>query len=187
VSEQSIAIELENLQNRRMAGERWFLVNAQTGRERLAGAHLKRQGYRPFIPSIWRSIRHARKIRTVLSAYFPGYLFVPLDLSRERWRPIDGTVGVVRIVKSGARPQPAPAGLVETFLKMTKADGSLDFASAALKCGQSVRLIRGPFAEQCAIVESLESLSGRDRVLVLLSMMNQTVRVDVARQNLAFG
>ncbi|MBP6689806.1 MAG: hypothetical protein KA153_07430, partial [Hyphomonadaceae bacterium] len=88
--------------------ERWFLVNTQSGREQLASLHLARQGYRPFVPSSWRSIRHARKIRTVRAAYFPGYLFVPLDLERDRWRPIDGTVGVLRIVKASGRPQPAP-------------------------------------------------------------------------------
>lgn len=144
--------------------------------------HLSLQGYRPFVPSSWRSIRHARQIRTVRSAYFPGYLFVPLDLERDRWRPIDGTVGVLRIVKASERPLPAPVGLVEALLEMVGEDGALDLAGARLQPGQTVRLIRGPFAEQFAIVDGL---GVAERVRVLLMMMGQTIPVEVARQDLA--
>ncbi len=164
------------------ATERWFLVNTQSGREQLASLHLARQGYRPFVPSSWRSIRHARKIRTERVAYFPGYLFVPLDLDRDRWRPIDGTVGVLRIVKASGCPQPAPVGLVEALLDMVGADGALDLAGPELKPEQIVRIIRGPFAEQFAKVESF---GGEERVRVLLTMMGQTIPVEVARQDLA--
>lgn len=164
------------------ATERWFLVNSQSGREQLASMHLARQGYRPFVPSTWRSIRHARKIRTERVAYFPGYLFVPLDLERDRWRPIDGTVGVLRIIKASGRPHAAPIGLVEALVDLVGADGALDLAGAQLKPGQSVRLIRGPFAEQFAKVESF---GGAERVRVLLAMMGQTIPVEVARQDLA--
>lgn len=162
--------------------ERWYLVNTQTGRESLASEHLKRQGYRPFVPTSWRTIRHARQIRTTRAAFFPGYLFVPLDLSLDRWRAIDGTVGVLRIVKAGAFPLAAPSGLVEALLAATGADGALDLAGPALKAGDEVRIIRGPFADQLAIVESM---NGPDRVRVLLSIMNQAVPATLARADLA--
>lgn len=162
--------------------ERWCLVNTQSGREQLASLHLSLQGYRPFVPTSWCSIRHARKIRTVRVAYFPGYLFVPLDLDRDRWRPIDGTVGVLRLVKANGRPLPAPAGLVETLLSMTDPTGALDLVGARLAPGQSARIIRGPFADQLVTIESLKS---GDRVRVLLQLMSNTVPVEVSRQDLA--
>lgn len=163
-------------------GERWYLVNAQTGRELIAVEHLKRQGYRPFLPTTWRTIRHARKIRNERAAYFPGYLFVPLDLSRDRWRSIDGTIGVLRIVKANGTPSAAPNGLVETLLDATGKDGVLELAGGVLREGQSVRIIRGPFADQLATVEAM---SGADRVRVLLSIMNQRVPVALTRADLA--
>lgn len=163
------------------SSERWFLVNAQTGREELAAQHLLRQGYRPFVPTTWRSIRHARKIRTVKAAYFPGYLFVPLDLDRDRWRPIDGTVGVLRIVKADGKPLPAPVGLVEGLVALTGDDQALDLAGA-LEPGSDVRFVRGPFANQLAVVEGMK---GPDRVRVLLHMMRQSVRIETARADLA--
>jgi len=163
-------------------GERWFLVNTQTGREQLAAQHLIRQEYRPFIPWTWRSIRHARQIRTTKSAFFPGYLFVPLDLERQRWRPIDGTIGVLRLVKAGAHPLAAPTGLVEDLIGATGGDGALDLVGSDLAIGQSVRVIRGPFADHLAVVERA---SAGERIRVLLAIMNQSVPVDLQRADLA--
>lgn len=163
-------------------GEHWFLINAQTGRESLAAQHLARQGFRPFLPTSWRTIRHARQIRNERTAFFPGYLFVAMDLERDRWRSIDGTVGVVRLVKADGRPSSAPSGLVEALIEATGGDGVLDLVGGALREGDVVRIIRGPFADQLAIVQQMRA---QDRVRVLLSMMSQSVPVDVVRSDLA--
>ncbi|MEZ5960618.1 MAG: transcription termination/antitermination NusG family protein [Hyphomonadaceae bacterium] len=163
-------------------GERWFLVNAQNGRETLAAQHLSRQGFRSFLPTTWRTIRHARQIRNERTAFFPGYLFVAMDLERDRWRAIDGTVGVVRLVKADGRPSLAPSGLVETLIEATGEDGVLDLVGGVLREGESVRIIRGPFADQLATVQHM---TANDRVRVLLSIMNQSVPVDVMRADLA--
>ena len=161
--------------------ERWYLVSTLARREHYAFEHLSRQGYRPFLPTAWRTIRHARKVQTVKSAFFPGYLFVPLNLSNDHWRPIDGTFGVASIVKANGRPLAAPRGLVETLSENTGTDGVLDLARD-LEKGATVRLVRGPFADQLATVVSM---SGADKVRVLMSLMQQDMRVEVNRADLA--
>lgn len=148
----------------------------------MAAQHLLRQGFRPFLPTTWRTIRHARQIRNERTAFFPGYLFVAMDLDRDRWRSIDGTIGVVRLVKADGRPNSAPSGLVEALIEATGEDGVLDLSGGALREGDAVRIIRGPFADQLAIVQQMRT---EDRVRVLLSMMNQRVPVDVVRADLA--
>lgn len=159
----------------------WFLVHAQTGREFLAEEHLRRQGYETFTPASFRAIRHARKIRNVRCAYFPGYLFVSLDLGRDRWSPINGTVGVIRILCANNRPIAAPGGLVESLIAACDPDGVLELARD-LQPGQAVRMIRGPFADQLGAVERLPSA---DRVRVLLTIMSRAVAVEVGRADLA--
>lgn len=154
---------------------RWYLVNTQTGRERLAMDHLERQDYRVFTPWTRKTVRHARKINTVRAAFFPGYVFVALDMSRQRWRPIDGTVGVLRIVKAGIAPVAAPDGLVEAFIAAGDEAGFVSFA-ANLAVGDGVRIMAGPFADRLAVIEALP---GPDRVRVLLEFMNQGVRVEL--------
>ena len=160
-----------------LAAVRWYLVNTQTRREHLAFEHLERQGYRPFLPQMRKTVRHARQIRKVSTAYFPGYLFVALDIARDRWRPIDGTIGVLQILKAGGRPVPAPRGIVEALIAATDESGTVAMTSD-LSQGERVRIAQGPFADQLAVVDCLR---GGDRVLVLLDMMRQSTRVELGR------
>jgi transcriptional antiterminator RfaH len=160
---------------------RWYAVQAKTGQETLAELNLRRQSYETFLPCSYRTIRHARQIRTVRSAFFPGYLFAAFDPDAARWRSIDGTIGVLRLLKADDSPLPAPKGLVEALIAATKEDGALDLAGA-LAPGAAVRVICGPFADQLAVVEKM---SGPDRVRVLLSIMNQKVPLEVRRSALA--
>src|ERR1051326_1035679 len=64
-------------------GARWYAVNCLSNREFLAAAHLKNQGFQTFLPCRRQTRRHARKFDTVLRPFFPGYLFVLLDLDRD--------------------------------------------------------------------------------------------------------
>lgn len=160
---------------------RWYAVQAKTGHEALAELNLRRQSYETFLPCSYRTIRHARQIRTTRAAFFPGYLFTALDLEIDRWRCIDGTIGVLRLIKADERPLAAPQGLVEAMIAVTGEDGALDLA-AGLEPGATVRVIGGPFADQLATVERM---NGPDRVRVLLSMMNQTVPIELWRGALA--
>jgi transcription antitermination factor NusG len=66
----------------------------------------------------------------------------------------------------------------------TGGDGVLDLAGPSLARGQSVRLIRGPFAEQLGVIDCLRDA---DRVRVLLTLMNQTIPVELSRQDLALA
>ncbi len=84
--------------------ERWFVVRTQPHREAQAERQLANQDYRIFLPRFRKSRRHARKFEIVSAPLFPGYLFVILDLTRDRWRSVNGTHGVDRLLtRAGAR------------------------------------------------------------------------------------
>src|SRR5258708_12278417 len=97
------------------SGARWYAVNCLSNREFLASSQLRNQGFRTFLPRRLTTRRHARKFDTVMRPIFPGYLFVQLDLSRDRWRSINGTLGVVRLVGHSEAPSPAPVGAIEAM------------------------------------------------------------------------
>ena len=163
---------------------RWYLVQTHTGKEAYAQAHLKRQGYRTFLPLTWRTIRHARRISSVKSAYFPSYLFVSMDLTLDRWRPVESTLGVARLFKANGWPAPAPIGLVEHLADLTGGDGLIDRTAGSFREGQEVRVILGPFTDQIA---TIDTLGENDRVRVLLSIMGRSVSADVARSALSLA
>src|SRR5690349_20642365 len=76
------------------SGRRWYAVQCLSNREGGAAAHLENQNFPVFLPRRRKTCRHARRIETVLVPFFPGYLFVTLDLSKDRWRSVNGTYGV---------------------------------------------------------------------------------------------
>jgi len=76
------------------AGERWYVAMTLPRKERLAATNLANQHYRSFLPTHLETRRHARKFTTVLAPIFPRYIFVILELDRQRWRSVNGTLGV---------------------------------------------------------------------------------------------
>ncbi len=159
---------------------RWYAVQCLAHRESAAQSHLENQSYSVFLPRRMKTRRHARKLETVLVPFFPNYLFVSLDVSRERWRSINGTYGVARLVMRGEVPAPAPVGVVEALRSACDERGVLS-RSCELVDGQRVRILAGPFAE---LVGELERLDDSQRVRVLLDIMGGRFPVLVPRDHL---
>src|SRR3954462_10228512 len=126
--------------------ERWFAVQTLHRRESGAQLQLEAQGFRAFLPQVTRTVRHARRLRTVRIPLFPSYTFVSLDLERDRWRSVNGTFGVARLVMAHERPVPVPTGVVESFLDLQGANGVVRL-DHELSVGQRVEVIAGPFAQ----------------------------------------
>jgi transcription elongation factor/antiterminator RfaH len=157
---------------------RWYAVYTQPNRELRAKTQLENQAYQVFLPQRLKTVRHARKLTNIPAAFFPRYLFIHLDLTRDRWRSVNGTYGVAGLVMEGERPRPVPRGLVETMIASVDKQGFLCLQES-LKIGSQVRLAAGPFAEQLGILDRLDD-SGRVRVL--LNIMGGTVPVQLERK-----
>jgi transcription elongation factor/antiterminator RfaH len=161
-------------------GERWFLAHTQPKSECKAELHLGAQGFRTYLPQIQKTIRHARQLKTVRAPLFPRYLFVILDLERDRWLSVRSTVGISRLFTTqDGRPVPVPVGIVEALLDQT--DGTVTRLDVGLVKGQPVRVLSGPFAD---FVGTLERLDGAGRVQVLLELMGTAVPVSLHRSAL---
>ena len=149
------------------------MVCTQPHRETQAAQQLENQDYRVFVPRILRSRRHARKFETVRAALFPRYLFIVLDLGRDRWRSINGTLGVHRLLMRGSEPEAVPRGLVEQLTEAAGADGVVR-CGPPLKQGQNIRVTAGPFAE---LMGTLDQLDDQGRVRVLLDILGGKIPV----------
>ena len=161
--------------------ERWYVVRTQPHRETQAARQLENQDFRIYVPRIMKSRRHARKFETILAPLFPRYMFIVLDLRRDRWRSVNGTLGVDHLLMRGGEPEPVPRGLVEQLTEVTSADGVVR-CGPALHEGQSIRVTAGPFAE---LVGTLERLDDQGRVRVLLDILGGKTPVLLARNLVA--
>jgi len=158
---------------------RWFAVHTQPGAEAKAEAHLRNQGFGTFVPRYARRRSHARRIETVRAPLFPRYLFVELDLDRSPWRSVDGTVGVVSLVRAGDRPAPVPHGVVEELMASAGGNGLVRLPPPPrLAPGQSVRITDGPLCERIGLVDGM---TDQGRVALLLDLLGRKVRVVVDR------
>jgi transcriptional antiterminator RfaH len=163
-----------------VGGERWYVVQTLPFREASARVQLESQGFRIFLPRHAKTIRHARRLMTVSAPFFPRYMFVALDLGRDRWRSINGTFGVAGLLTANDRPMAVPVGVVERLAAQCGADGNLRLAET-LAIGQPVQVIKGPFAR---LIGQLTRIDGGGRVQVLLELLSSDVRVCIDRQAL---
>lgn len=159
--------------------ERWVAVNAQPHREHIALQNLARQEFEAYCPMIQRRVRHARRTREVLRPLFPGYLFVRIDPDLQRWRPILSTHGVRTLVRFGDRLSFVEDGLVES-LKARELEGIIVKPTEPYRLGQQVRMHGGPFDGLAATIIDMDE---RDRLVVLMQLLNQSVNVKVAARD----
>jgi transcriptional antiterminator RfaH len=159
-------------------GQRWFAVHSLPHRESGAQQQLENQGFHTFLPRCLKTRHHARKLETVLAPIFPRYLFVVLDLDRDRWRSVNGTFGVARLVMiADDRPQPVPYGVVEALIALADDRDVLRFdGGSRLAVGQKVRILTGAFAEQIGLLQRLDD---NGRVRLLLDIMGGGIAVTV--------
>ena len=161
--------------------ERWYLVHTLPKKDLQARMHLRVQGFRTFVPQYLRTIRHARKLRTERAPLFPSYLFVILDLGRDRWLSVRSTIGVSYLVGSRENhPIAVPHGVVEALIQQTDAFNLMTF-SDKLEKGQKVRVASGPFAD---LVGTLDSLNDAGRVRLLLNMMGSEIVITLPRSGI---
>jgi transcription antitermination factor NusG len=162
------------------AGERWFVAQTLPQREKIAGFHLEAQGFLAFTPCFRKTVRHARKVRETIAPIFPGYVFVAFHLERDRWRSINGTIGVTRLLATQSRPNPVPSGIVEALIATIDESGLVRF-DGGLRPGQPVSVMTGPFAKSFGV---LTRLDGNGRVRVLMAIMGGLVSVTMDRADL---
>lgn len=104
-----------------------------------------------------------------------------LDLRRDRWRSINGTAGVLRLIMAGDKPIAVPDNLIETIAER-QAQGFEEVTSKDLRVDMPVALSCGPLAD---LIGRIERVDAKGRVQVLLEIMGRTVAVNTTVANLS--
>ena len=155
--------------------ERWFLVHTQPKSESRAELHLGWQGFRTHFPTIQKTIRHARQLRTVRAPLFPRYLFVLFDIATQPWRPIRSTIGVNHLVCQGESPASVCHGVVDGLKGREDEKGFIKLINPLrFVRGDQVRVLDGVFSNWVGL---FEGMTDEERVTVLLELLGRKVRV----------
>ena len=128
-----------------------------------------------------RTRRRGQQIRTERAPLFPSYVFVAVDFETQRWRPILATFGVRTVVRTGDRPGTVPTPFIDA-LRGREIDGAIAVHHEQLRQGQKVRLETGALQ---GLIGTIIEMDERARIVVLMDLLNQQVRVKVDRAQVA--
>ncbi len=160
-----------------MPGQQWYAAFTQPNSELRSAVHLRNQGFSIYLPRLLRRRNHARRIEQIAVPLFPRYIFVGIDLDHQRWRSVNGTIGVSHLISCGERPTRVDERIIEAIAAREGADGFVRLSKTqTFKPGQSVRVTCGAFADQLGLYEGM---SDQDRVRILLDLLGRKVRVTI--------
>jgi transcriptional antiterminator RfaH len=156
-------------------GARWYVVQTQVNGEAKAAQNLQRQGYEVYLPRYLKRRHHARKMDFTAKPLFPRYMFVAINVATQRWRSVQSTFGVTRLVCNGEDPAAMPDGVVAALKAREDDKGfvKLDLRPAFAP-GDKVRVLAGAFVDNAGL---FNGLADHDRVSILLDILGRKVRV----------
>ncbi len=159
----------------------WRLIYTKPRQEMEAQRQLEHQGYTTYLPILCRRELRNGKQQEVQAPLFPRYLFIHLTAGIDDWGPIRSTCGVSRLVKFGAEAVSVPDELIAAIQARAEEDGYHYEDRMEFQRGDSVRISDGPFSGYEAIFQANR---GEERVLVLLDVIGQTTKVEVASHSI---
>lgn len=155
----------------------WYVLHVKPHKERPVHNLLKSNDVEVFYPYL--KVKPVNPRSKKERPFFPGYIFVRVDLEEEGRNALRWTVGTYGLVSFGDKPAAVPDNFIielKKRMQFIEEAGGLVFED--LQEGDEVRITKGPFEGYEAIFDT--RLSGKDRVQVLLAYLSdRPVRVQL--------
>jgi transcriptional antiterminator RfaH len=148
---------------------KWYVLRVKPHKEQSVYRLLRTKEIEVFFPSVKVNPVNPRAAKE--RPYFPGYMFVRVDLDASGQNLLNWLPGVHGLVAFGEQPAIVPENLVHEIqrrLAEIKAAGGL--VLDGLEKGDRVRITSGPFAGYEAIFDA--RLPGQERVQLLLAFLS---------------
>ena len=155
--------------------KQWFAIHTKPHMEKRVASALEGHDIETYLPETTGAADHSSRSLP----FFPGYLFIYVDLntanpSHWRWTP-----GARYLVAYGNQPIPIPAEVIALIdRKVVELESRGRRPQEQFEPGDQVRIKNGPFRDMLAVFES--STRPGQRVQLLLQALNRSVRVSVS-------
>ena len=158
----------------------WFILQFKPNSHHQAAKNLIQQGFETFLPlHVVTSQKLSRFVNTS-KPLFPGYMFIRFNRAETKWHKINNTYGVSRLVTFNSILKPIPTTFVNNLMKRYDLSGKL-LPIKKLKKGDQVKVLRGPFADFIATVETYED---DQRIWVLMDLMGRKTKIQATTDTL---
>ncbi|MCJ7534773.1 MAG: transcription termination/antitermination NusG family protein [Anaerolineales bacterium] len=148
--------------------ESWYALRSKPRKEEVLWQQLLARGIDVFFPRIRVNPVNPRSRK--LRPYFPGYLFVQVDLEAEGLSKFNWMPFAIGLVSFDGEPATVPENLIHAIRARVEEIAAVggEFYDG-LQSGDPVRISSGPFAGYEAIFDA--RLPGSERVRVLIQML----------------
>ena len=151
----------------------WFILQFKPNSHLQAVKNLNQQGFETFLPLNDTTSRKASRFVINTKPLFPGYMFILFDKTEPKWRKINNTYGVSRLITFNSILKSIPTTFVEDLKRRCDLSDKL-IPLKKLQKGDQVKLLNGPFTNFIATVEKYET---DQRIWILMDIMNQKTKI----------
>jgi transcription termination/antitermination protein NusG len=183
-----MSMQTAQLSERPMA-MKWYVVHTYSGHENKAKLSLqervKQMGKENqfggiLIPteSVLELVKGQK--RTTTRNFYPGYMFVQMDLTEETFHLVKNTPKITGFL-GGQNPTPVKETEIAQINSQITEGSSKPRPRVSFDEGENVRVIDGPFANFAGIVEEVKAEKQKVRVLVSIFGRATPVELDFAQ------
>jgi transcriptional antiterminator NusG len=164
----------------------WYVVHTYSGHEdrvktsldkAVANLGLQSRISQVLVPTeevveIKRNKKHFKKRK-----FFPGYVFVEMEIDNETYWLIRNTAGVTGFL-GGVKPVPMPADEVANLIETSSTPAAKPRPAITFEKEENVRIIEGPFKHFIGVVEEINEERGKLKVMVTIFGRPTPVELD---------
>ncbi len=165
---------------------KWYVVHTQTGSEEKAKAGLEsritKTALKDFVSEVVipteqiSEIRGGKK-RISTRKFFPGYILLKMEMTKESWYLVKTTPGITGFIGPGNTPAPISEKEVENVLKRTHDTETKPSPKIIFETGEPIRISQGPFANFNGSV--VEVYPDRGKLKVSVSIFGRATLVEL--------
>ena len=165
---------------------KWYVVHTQTGAEekakaglqsRMASTDLKNYVGEIVVPTEQVSEIRGGKKRITSRRFFPGYILVKMEMTKESWYLVKTTPGITGFIGPGRRPTPISEDEVFSIIRRTEDTETKPSPKITFEIGEAVRISEGPFANFNGSV--MEVYPDRGKLKVSVSIFGRSTLVEM--------
>jgi transcription termination/antitermination protein NusG len=116
------------------------------------------------------------KKRTGERRFFPGYIFMQMELNEETWHLVKDTPKVTDFI-GGQNPTPVPDAEIQSILKQMEDGATKPTQIIRFEEGDEVRVIDGAFSGFSGVVEMVKP--EKQKISVLVSIFGRATPVEL--------
>lgn len=155
--------------------KKWYVLHTQTGSEekvetslesRIVSSGLQEMFGQILIPKEQISEIRSGKKKVSQRKFFPGYIFIEMEMDEKTWFLVKGTPGLTGFISMGRKPSPLPDAELKIVLTKSQETQVKPSPKTVFESGEPVRVIDGPFVNFNGTIDGINPEKGKLKVSV---------------------